>query len=249
MRIQSQKEKNTRESDEVCAFHNKPIVAYEKEDGSIYCEKCVYEGRATEPLFMAVVANKLVKGFNTQHKEFIENCEELEEINARNVKAEMQEKVSTYFDMIRKKVDELETKVASKVEASENAKSLTETLEDMHGHMEAKGIHKKYEDTNELLTGKVGETRFTYICRRKEHFNGVITDIESDNQRLRSCIAKSKKLIDAILTIDNDEPKVENTLNEMAASMITIDEQTPDFGHMEIPEARDNPSSGFYNEI
>jgi hypothetical protein len=115
--------------------------------------------------------------------------------------------------------------------------------------MEANGIHDKYDRENERINEKIGEARFTFVCRRKDHFNEVISDMEQDNTKLRSCISKAKRLIDAILYIDSDSARIETTLNDLASALITIDEEHPDFGEVMVPEARDNPSSTFVNEV
>ena len=248
-RIKTDKEKKTRETDEVCARTGLPIVAFEKESGKTLCERCVYEGYAKEPVLMAVVAGKITRAFEDQYKEFRQNCAELEEINGRQINVEMQTKVSSFFDLIRSKVDELEAKVVTKVENSQNLGELVGSLENMHSYMEANGIHDKYNRENERISEKIGEDRFTFVCRRKDHFNEVVSDMEEDNGKLRGCITKAKKLIDAILTIDSDGQRIEGTLNDLASALITIDEEHPDFGAVELPEARENPSSTFVNEV
>lgn len=45
-RIITSKDKLSREDDEVCKFCAGPIIAFEETTGDVYCEKCIFEGRA-----------------------------------------------------------------------------------------------------------------------------------------------------------------------------------------------------------
>jgi len=54
--ITTTKERNTREGDEICKVTGAPIIAFEEATGETYCEKCIYDGRAKRPVFMATVA-------------------------------------------------------------------------------------------------------------------------------------------------------------------------------------------------
>jgi len=70
VRIKTYQERQSRESDELCKIHQAPIIAFDEKTGVLYCEKCVYEGLAERPLFMATVARKLIETYNTQYDEF-----------------------------------------------------------------------------------------------------------------------------------------------------------------------------------
>ena len=100
-KIVTEKQRKSRETDEMCPKTNLPVVAFEKSDPErVYCEKCVYNGEAENPQFMAVVAGQLAKKFDGEYSTFKDHCEELEEINNRNIKIEMQEKVEKFFSLI-----------------------------------------------------------------------------------------------------------------------------------------------------
>ena len=78
----------------MCPEHGQPIVAYEYDQPDIfYCEKCVYSGKAKRAEFMAVVAGQLAHRFEGEYNQFKSHCDELEEINNRQIRIEMQQKV------------------------------------------------------------------------------------------------------------------------------------------------------------
>ncbi len=235
----------------MCAAHSQPIVAFDEDTGDTLCEKCAFEGLAEKPVFMATVAQKLNKSFNEQYVIFDKACDELDEINSRQIWDEMQGKVTSFFNIIEDHVHGIENKVSRKIEDSTNLNSLIKSLEEMHAYMIAEGIQEKYDREKGRLDEKIGEHWFTYICRRKDHYNQVIKDMEKDNAKLVTCIKAARKMIDSILTIDQEIKKMEATLNSLVSNLIKIDEKHPEFGTSgdEEFEAQDPPSSNFAEEI
>jgi hypothetical protein len=45
-KIRTAKDRMTREDDEVCKICSGPIIAFEESTGDLFCEKCIFEGRA-----------------------------------------------------------------------------------------------------------------------------------------------------------------------------------------------------------
>lgn len=56
----------------------------------------------------------------------------------------MQEQVTGFFEMIKRKVEELEVKVSRKIEDSTNLHSLITSLDDMHQYMVENEVAEKY---------------------------------------------------------------------------------------------------------
>lgn len=67
------------------------------------------------------------------------------------------------------------------------------------------------------------------MTQRKQHYDEVIDQIENDNKKLSDAVERARKMILAIYDCDNNEAKVQNTLNDLVSSLITIDERHPDF--------------------
>ena len=75
----------------------------------------------------------------------------------------MQEQVTGFFEMIKRKVEELEVKVSRKIEDSTNLHSLITSLDDMHQYMVENEVAEKYSQAKQDLEQKIDESRFTYI--------------------------------------------------------------------------------------
>jgi ribosomal protein S17E len=236
LRFATKEEMERREDDEVCNKHGNPIIAFEEKDGETLCEKCVYLGQVDRPVFTAVVAKQVKKRFDSEYNTFEKLCEELLSINQTEVRNRIQESVTLYFDGIRSKIDELEEKTVAKIENSKNLNELVGILEETHDYMEKNCVAEKYDSERTKLDVKVSEVRYTYVCQRKQHYDGVIEEIENDNKKLADAVEKARRMIMAIYDCQNDDVKVQNTLNEMVAGMMTIDEKHPDFTNLEGTE-------------
>jgi len=91
----------SREDIEVCARTGAPIIAFEQSTGETFCEKCIYEGRAKNPVFMATVARQVKEMFDEQYGEFCSLCGELEEINQIQIWERLQTQVTNFFGLLR----------------------------------------------------------------------------------------------------------------------------------------------------
>jgi hypothetical protein len=67
----------------------------------------------------------------------------------------MQVQITSLFELIRKKVEELEVKVSRKIEDSTNLHSLISSLEDMHMYMSEGNVADKYQFTKDTLDEKI----------------------------------------------------------------------------------------------
>lgn len=229
LRFATKEEMERRENDEVCAKHGNPIIAFEEDDGATLCEKCIYLGQVNKPVFMAVVAKQIKKRFDTEFSIFEKLCDELMSINQTEVRNRIQESITQFFDGIRAKCDELEEKAVAKIENSKNLNELVNILDETHGYMEKNCVAEKYDSECTKLDVKVSETRYTYVCQRKQHYDEIITQIENDNKKLSDAVENARKMILAIYDCNNDEVKVQNTLNGLVSQSIKIDEKHPDF--------------------
>jgi hypothetical protein len=111
-------------------------------------------------------------------------CGELEEINQIQIKERLQTQVTNFFQLLRNKIDLLETKVSRKIEESSNLHSLISALDDMHSHMTENEVADKYSAEKVRLDDKLGEGRFTFVSRRKDDYNVVIERMNGDNTKL-----------------------------------------------------------------
>jgi tRNA G10 N-methylase Trm11 len=83
---------------------------------------------------------------------------------------------------------------------------------------------------------KVSEVRYTYVCQRKQHYDQVIGEIETDNKKLAEAVEKAKKMIVAIYDCDKDEEKIDKTLKDLVSGLMVIDEKHPDFSDVKGSE-------------
>jgi len=158
----------------------------------------------------------------------------------------MQQETQDFFELIRNHVDHLERQVSKKIEESSNLGSLISSLENMHQYMEENSIAEKYDREEDTITDKIKENRFTYVCRRKDHFNKVITDMDRDNKKLHSCIDSCEKNIEQILNIDENNDKIESSLNDLVGGLIKIDMKPFCNDTVKLQE---DPMSPFQEEI
>lgn len=245
-KILTKKDKTQRETDEICGEHKLQIMAYDEEGGAPLCEQCVYSGLGKRPVFTATVARELSTEFTKQYTTFEDSCEELDALNQTQIREKMQDQTQRFFELIRNHVDLLERQVSKKIEESSNLGSLITSLENMHQYMDENSIAEKYDREESTIKDKIKENRFTYVCRRKDHFNKVITDMTKDNTKLQSCLTSCRKNITQILNIDNNEEKIESQLNDLVGGLIQIDMKnfTPD-----TVKLQEDPMSPFQQEI
>lgn len=232
LRFATKEEMERRENDEICNKHGNPIVAFEEKTGETLCEKCVYLGQVESPVFTAVVAKQIKKRFDSEFSTFEKLCEELMSINQAEVRNRIQETVTTFFDSLRAKCDDLELKTVAKIENSKNLNELVGILDETHNYMEENCVAEKYDSERTKLDSKVSEIRYTYVTQRQKHYNQIIGEIEGDNKKLAEAVERARKMIVAIYDCDRDDDKIQNTLNELVSSMMTIDERHPDYNDL-----------------
>lgn len=239
-RFNTKEEMERREDDEICPKYGHPIIAYEEDDGTTLCEKCIYHGNVRKPVFTATVANQIKKRFDQEFGIFEELCEKLTSLNPREVRNEIQGSITTFFDAIRDKCDELEEKVVAKVENSKNLNRLFSILNDTHHYMDHNCVAEKFDSEANQLENKISETRYTYICQRKQHYDDIIDQISSDNQKLSDAVEEADKMIRTIfeLTHGHDDPLIQTTLNDLVSKSMKIDKKHPDFTNLEDLERR-----------
>ena len=238
LRFATKEEMERRENDEVWGKHGNPIIAFEEKDGATLCEKCVYTGQVEKPVFTAIVAKQIKKRFDTEFTIFEKLCDELMSINQTEVRNRIQESVTMFFDEIRTKCDELEEKTVAKIENSKNLNELVSILDETHGYMEKNWVAEKYDSERIKLDVKVSDVRYTYVCQRKQHYDGIIDQIEGDNKKLADAVEKARRMIMAIYDCDNNEKTVQNTLNDLVSSLIKIDQKHPDYVDMSDTERK-----------
>ena len=229
LRFATKEEMERRESDEVCNKHGNPIVAFEEKTGETLCEKCVYLGQVDSPIFTAVVAKQVKKRFDSEFGTFEKLCDELMSINQAEVRNRIQESVTLFFDSLRAKCDELEEKTVAKIESSKNLNELVAVLDETHNYMEENMVAEKYDKERTQLDLKISEIRYTYVCQRKQHFDQIIGEIESDNKKLADAVERARRMIVSIFDCNQDDEKIQKTLNELVSGLLTIDDKHPDY--------------------
>jgi len=96
----------------------------------------------------------------------------------------MQTQTQEFFELFRRHVDHMEREVSKKIEESSNLGTLISSLDNMRNYMDENSISEKYNREESSIQSKIKENRFTYVCRRKDHFNKVISDMARDNTKL-----------------------------------------------------------------
>ncbi|CAI2362547.1 unnamed protein product [Moneuplotes crassus] len=239
-RFNTKEEMERREDDEICPKYGHPIIAYEEDDGTTLCEKCIYHGNVRKPVFTATVANQIKKRFDQEFSIFEELCEKLTSLNPREVRNEIQGSITNFFDAIREKCDELEEKVVAKVENSKNLNRLFDILNDTHSYMDKNCVAEKFDSEATFLDSKISETRYTYVCQRKQHYDDVIEQISTDNQKLSDAVEEADKMIKTIFELTNgkDDTLMQNTMNDLISKSMKIDKKNPDFTNLTDTERR-----------
>jgi len=236
LRFATKEEMERREDDELCSKHGAPIIAFEEKSNETLCEKCVYLGKFETPVFTAVVAKQIKKRFDSEYITFEKLCQELISIDQAEVRNRIQGSVTQFFDAIRTKCDQLEEKAVAKIENSTNLGELVRTLESMHAYMEENRVAEKYDTERTNLDVKVSDLRYTYVCQRKSKFDQTISELEADNKKLADAVEKAQRMISAIFDCDQNQLKIEQTLNDLASGLMRIDEKHPDFLDMKGSE-------------
>ena len=153
-----------READELCPIHGELIVAIDLETNDLLCEKCVYKGAGKNPQFMATIAKQIKEKFENNYREFEKVHAKVENISAVAIKQRLQSKAQGFFEMVHRKVSEMEDDVLKSIQGSRNLRELGTMLDDLHTHLDEIGGLKRFEKEREGIREKKAEVRYAFLA-------------------------------------------------------------------------------------
>ena len=169
-------------------------------------------------------------------------------INKAEITGKIQRTIAEFFEIFRKKIDELESKAVSKINQSNCLTELIKNVDGMHEYINEKRIIEKYDSHKDQLKSKIKDLRYTYICRRRKEYDDIVTDLKEDSRKMSTCIKDVKEYIDSICNVKMDEIRIENILSKLASECILIDKQNPNFGEIILPPSQDEDDEEEYEE-
>ena len=213
-----------RESEELCTAHGEVIVAIDVADNSLLCEKCVYKGAGKNPQFMATIAKAIKDRFETNFREFERVHAKVENISAAAIKQRLQSKVQGFFEMVHRKISQMEDDVVRSIQGSRNLRELGTMLDDLHVHLDSIGGLKHFEKERESIREKRSEIRYAYLAQRKQYFDDVIQTMEDTTAQMNHVLRETEiKEMKVLNVVPNQEGEVQRLLNEARLLCIKID--------------------------
>lgn len=161
-------------------------------------------------------------------------------INKTEITRKIQYTIAEFFEIFRKKIDDLENKAVAKINQSICLTELVKNVDGMHEYLNDKKIIEKYDLHKDQLKSKIKDLRYTYICQRRKEFDDVVSDLRDDSRKMSNCIKEVKDYIDSICNVKMDEVRIENILSKLASECILIDKQNPNFGEIVLPQSQDD---------
>lgn len=125
----------------------------------------MYRESLDQVTFTATVAKDIERAFKREHSEFINFVRDWLAINPQKVKRNIEKKISKFFDIYRKKIDQLEDLVVEKVQTSLNLEKLVNTTmlerkSEEPSHLPQKhNLEHKYDSQKEDFEDKIKNGR------------------------------------------------------------------------------------------
>ena len=193
------------EENETCKFHKAEyLVAIDSDRKNLGCERCVYGGQQKDPKFISLFAREIKDEFDKEYVEFIKNQSGMGDLNPQLIIGNIKEQITSFFETLRKLVDEIEAEVMKKIKESDTLRALAQLISQVNEEYD-ESLFELIEEEKKVLDDKIEKSKFAFLVLKQGFYKQLCEAMREANNSLSSGIKESKSMYKQILVYEKDD--------------------------------------------
>lgn len=202
-----------RSGPEYCPRHNEANVGYIEEGSQakeIVCNTCIFEKKLNAVKFTALVSKELKAQFAQQFQTYKQSMDSVQSIDPNLVKQRASILVQKFFQNLAEKVASLQKSVMFRIKQSESLKELEKILEQSREFFpNDQNTQDHFEREKKIFDMKIDKGRFSYLVKRQEFYQTLITSLDQSSEKMRYTIDQSTDQVQRVLKLRTDSNVVQ----------------------------------------
>ena len=209
---------------DICQQHNSEYTAFDTSKNELLCNGCLFTIQRLEEhiLPLCEVVRHTKSDFDKSFNRYVQWYEKAKAISADKIMEQKGQEAESFFKDVLGEAERIKQIASQKAENSLHIQQMKEKIATNH-ELDPRLVEERFKE-KEIFDKCIGERKYLYIVKRKQHYEQMLTGINESWKILEKLEKEIQGEMKDVAVISYKKDIVEKSLNEIFESQVEVDD-------------------------